>query len=285
MLLGVIAVSTGAIFVKLAHEVPAVTLAAYRLSIPTLIFLPLAWVTSKRELIDLDIRSYLIGIMSGIALAGHFVTWITSLNYTSMAHSLVLVNTTPLWVVIFAPFIIGEKFSKPVIISVAISMAGVALMGFKGNQYGPDVFKGDVLALVGGACLAIYLMLGNRIRKKLSLFSYVSICYGTASVILWIIVLLAGLPYRGFSFGNSLAILGIAIVPQIFGHTTYNWSLKWFSTGIISVTLLVEPVMGALYGYFLFHENLSIYDIMGGILILAGVCFVTKFTNTVKPET
>jgi len=283
LLFGVIAVSTGAIFAKFASEVPAITLSAYRLSIPTLIFLPFAWFTLKKEIINLDVRTCIMGILSGAALAGHFTAWITSLDYTSIARSLVFVNTTPLWIVIFAPFITGERITRPMLIGIAVSMVGIALMGFKGDIHGSDVFKGDALALAGGACLAMYLMLGNRIRKKLSLFPYVSLCYGAGSVILWLIVLLAGLPCWGFSFGNTMAILGIAIIPQVLGHTIYNWSLKWFSTGIVSVTLFIEPVMGALYGHFLFHESLSLYDVTGGILILVGVFFVSKYSGSTKP--
>ena len=283
LLLGVIAVSTGAIFTKLADEVPAITLSAYRLAIPTLIFFPFAWVTSKKEIISLNSGTCIMGILSGIALAGHFTLWITSLGYTSIARSLVFVNTTPLWIVIFAPFITGEKITRPLLISIAVSMAGVIFMGLKGDHHGSDVFKGDALALAGGACLAIYLMLGNRIRRELSLLPYVCLCYGAGSAILWLIVLFAGLPCSGFSFSNTLAILGIAIIPQVFGHTIYNWSLKWLSTGIVSVTLFIEPVMGALYGYFLFHERLSLYDIIGGTLILTGVFFVSKYSGRAKP--
>ncbi len=271
LLVGVFAVSTGAIFARLAGEAPALVIAAYRVGLATLVLAPIAWFTVRDELKGLSARDFRMAILSGLFLALHFATWISSLDYTSVANSVVLVNTNPLWVGILTPFITHERIRTIAVISIGISVIGGVIIGYGDFATGGEALWGDFLALMGSVCAAVYILLGRNLRRKLSLIAYIMVCYGSAAAILWIIVLSLGLPITGFSTPTVSAFWAMALIPQLIGHTSYNWSLKWFSAATIAVSLLGEPIGSTILAYFLFDEGLTPYKITGGALILAAI--------------
>ncbi|MDX1708589.1 MAG: DMT family transporter, partial [Desulfobacterales bacterium] len=160
---------------------------------------------------------------------------------------------------------------RAALISIVISVIGGAIIGYGDFATGGKALLGDGLALAGSLCAAVYLLLGRTLRRKLSLLPYIFICYGSAAVILWIIVLSLGLPISGFSNTTVAAFLGMAIVAQIIGHSTYNWALKWLSAGLIAVSLLGEPIGSTILAYILFDEGLSVYKFVGGGIILSAI--------------
>jgi len=198
LVIGVFAVSTGAIFARLA-DAPALVIAAYRLGLASLILAPLAWFKARHEIAALSKQDLKLAVISGFFLAMHFATWISSLDYTSVANSVVLVNTNPMWVGLLTPFIVKERVRRATVISIIISVIGGIIIGYGDFATEGKALLGDALALIGSICAAIYLLLGRNLRRKLSLLPYIFICYGSAAVILWIIVLCLGLPLSGFS--------------------------------------------------------------------------------------
>lgn len=156
-------------------------------------------------------------------------------------------------------------------VSIVISVVGGAIIGYGDFATGGKALWGDGLALAGSFCAAIYLLLGRNLRRKLSLLPYIFICYGSAALMLWIIVLLLGLPISGFSSGTIAAFWGMALISQIIGHSTYNWALKWLSAGLIAVSLLGEPIGATILAYIIFDEGLTVYKIVGGGIILSGI--------------
>ena len=270
LLIGIMAVSTGAIFARIA-DAPALVIAAYRVGIASLILAPITLWKARDEILTLSKRDLKLAVISGFFLAMHFATWISSLDYTSVANSVVLVNTNPLWVGLLTPLIAKEKVRRAALISIVISVIGGAIIGYGDFATGGKALLGDGLALAGSLCAAVYLLLGRTRRRKLSLLPYIFICYGSAAVILWIIVLSLGLPISGFSGTTVAAFLGMAIVAQIIGHSTYNWALKWLSAGLIAVSLLGEPIGSTILAYFLFDEGLSVYKFVGGGIILSAI--------------
>jgi drug/metabolite transporter (DMT)-like permease len=270
LVVGVFAVSTGAIFARLA-EAPALVIAAYRVGICTLILAPVAWWKAKDEIATLSRRDLMLASMSGLFLALHFASWISSLRYTSVANSVVLVNTNPLWVGLLTPWMTKERMRKTTLGSILVSVLGGSIIGAGDFAGGQGALIGDFLALTGGLCAAVYLLLGRNLRRKLSLVAYVTLCYGTAAVILWTIVLSLGLKIGGFSGQTIGAFWGMALFTQLVGHTAYNWALKWFSAGLIAVSLLGEPIGSTILAYFIFGESLSFSKFIGGALILSAI--------------
>ena len=267
---GVFAVSTGAIFARLADANPLV-IAAYRVGIAALILAPFAWWKARDELRGLSARELTLALISGFFLALHFATWISSLNYTSVANSVVLVNTNPLWVGLLTPLIAKERIKKAAVLGIILSVIGGVIIGFGDFATGSENLLGDGLALCGSICAAIYLLLGRNLRRKLSLLSYIFVCYGSAALILWTIVFALNLPVTGFNTSTYAAFIGMALISQLIGHTSYNWALKWFTAGLIAVSLLGEPIVATFLAYLLFNEGLTWSKVIGGILILSAI--------------
>ena len=270
LIVSVLAVSTGAIFVRLA-DAPHLVKAAYRVGLAFLVVLPIALATSGPELRALSARQVKLAALSGLFLAAHFATWIASLDYTSVANSTVLVNTIPLWVGLLTPLVTRDRISRAAAVGMVLSVVGAITIGAADFAASAEHLWGDLLAVTGGICAAAYLLIGRNLRRELSLPAYVAVCYGSSAAILWILVLMAGLPIAGYTPKTYGVLLAMALVSQVLGHTAYNWSLRWLSAGLISVSLLGEPILSTLWAYLLFGEGLTWIQVAGGVLILIGI--------------
>jgi len=270
LIIAIIGVSTGSIFARLA-DAPALVTAAYRMGLAALILIPLAAWKAGDELRNLSVHDIKLAMLSGFFLALHFAAWISSLDYTAIANSVVLVNTIPLWVGLFTPLIAKDRIRGSTIISIIVSVIGAAIIGFGDFDTAGKALWGDMLAIFGAVCAAIYLLFGRNLRRKLSLLPYVSICYGSAAIILWLVVLFLNLPITGYSTQTVAAFWAMALVSQLIGHSSYNWSLKWFSTSLVAVSLLGEPIGSTLLAYIIFDEGLTWLKLIGGLFILSAI--------------
>jgi drug/metabolite transporter (DMT)-like permease len=282
LFVGVLAVSSGAIFVRLSDAPPLVT-AAWRLTLATLFLLPYALWKARGELRQLSRGELGIGVLAGFFLALHFATWISSLAFTSVVNSTVLVNITPVWVALMTPWLTRDHVSRRAWLGVLASVAGGIGIGLGDFAGGSRALIGDGLALAGSLALAIYLLSGRKLRAKLSLPAYLTVCYGSATVLLWMCVLWAGLPVAGFNAKTWGALFGMALVSQHLGHSSYNWAMKYFSAGFIAVCLLGEPVLSSLLAWWLFGEALTWGKVAGGALILAGIYLTATGNKPTAP--
>jgi drug/metabolite transporter (DMT)-like permease len=289
---GILAVSTSSVFIRVAQrEASSLVIAAYRLSLAGLILLPIAWQGHRVELRALRKGQVGLIILSGIFLAFHFATWITSLEYTSVASSVVLVTTTPLWVGLFSPLILRERLSSMVAIGLVVALVGGILVGmheactvsmggvtcpaFESFMQG-DTSMGNLLALAGALFAAAYLMVGRWLRPSLSLISYITTVYGTAAICLVIMALVSGQALNGFSTSTYLSLLALAIVPQLLGHSSFNYALGYLSAAYVSVALLGEPIGSTLLALALLKETPATLEVVGGVVILAGIYLATR---------
>jgi drug/metabolite transporter (DMT)-like permease len=278
---GVLAVSTGAIFARLA-DAPSLVIAAYRVGLATLLLTPIAWLKARDELLNLSLRDLKLSSVSGLFLALHFATWISSLEYTSVANSVVLVNTNPLWVGLLTPLLTRERIKAAVAVSIIISVAGGIIIGAGDFATGGKALFGDFLALLGSICAAFYLLLGRNLRRQLSLLAYIFVCYGCAALFLWLMVLGLKLPVTGFSTHTYATFWAMAIITQLIGHSSYNWALKWLSTTLIAISLLGEPIGSTILAYIIFNEGLTGSKIIGGVLILSAICISAASENRTR---
>lgn len=283
---GVLAVSTAAIFIRYAQqEVPSLVIAAARLTLASLVLAPIALARHHAELSSLPRRELGLGLLSGFFLALHFATWISSLEFTSVASSVVLVSTTPLWVAILAPLVLRESISRATVFGLSLALIGGTVVGLSKTcqvQSGivcppfSEFFKGQALwgnflALCGAWMGAGYLLIGRRLRAKTSLIPYIFIVYGMAALVLIVIMLAAGYSPFGYPPINYLWMLLLALVPQLLGHSTFNWALRYLPASFVAVTLLGEPIGSTVLAFFILSEAPSALEIIGGILILAGI--------------
>lgn len=283
--LGILFVSTASIFIRFAQaEASSVVIAAGRLLIASLVLVPLALSRSRGQLERLSRGEWLKAGLSGLFLALHFGTWITSLEYTSVASSVVLVTTTPLWVALLSPLILGESIRKMVIIGLVISVVGGIVVGL-GNacdliQGGlvcqEQVFSsggmlGNFLALFGAWMAAGYMLMGRQLRKKLDTVAYTAVVYGVAASLLLVVVLIRAEPIFDYSGETYLWLLALGIFPQLLGHSLFNWSLKYISAAYVSLTLLGEPIGTILLALVFLQESPTLLEGVGAVLILVGI--------------
>ena len=267
--IAVLCVSTGAIFVRLAHS-PALATAAWRMTFATgLMLLPL--LVQRGGWRALSRRELALGLMAGLCLAVHFASWISSLDHTTVASSVVLVNTIPLWVALLSPLVTRERTSRGAWTGIALSFIGAAIIAGGDLQIRGPALWGDFLALLGGLAAALYLLAGRSLRARLSLPQYCALTYGSAALLLWLLALGSGVSATGYPARTWLMLAGMTLVAQIGGHTLYNWSLKHLSTGTVAVALLGEPVGGTLLAWLLFREQPPALSLLGAALVLAGI--------------
>ncbi|MDY6876331.1 MAG: DMT family transporter [Chloroflexota bacterium] len=274
---GVLTVSTAAILIRLAQaEAHSLVIAAWRLTLATLVLTPIALATCRSELRTLTRREWISVLVSGLLLALHFATWITSLAYTSVAASVVLVSTNPLFVGLASHLLLRERLSRGMTIALVIATAGSALIGLGDLGMGIHQLWGDVLALLGAMAVAGYFLIGRRLRKRLSLLAYVFPVYGTAALVLMAVMLVAGLPALPQRPQTWLWLLLMALGPQILGHSSLNWALRYLSATYVTIATLGEPIGSALLAWWLLGEQPSPWAVAGGGLILAGLVVASQ---------
>ncbi|MCK5670639.1 DMT family transporter [Candidatus Bathyarchaeota archaeon] len=271
MLVSIVAVSTASILIRWS-DAPAVIIAMYRMLISVALLLPF-FIRNNGvgKLRALGTRG-LLGLAGvGVVLAIHFASWITSLGMTSVASSVIFVHIDPIFVAVVSHFLLKERINRRVLAGIIISLVGVVIIAMGDAVASEASLKGDLLALLGGLMLGIYLLGGRMYRKDLDLTTYVVPVYASAALSLVFMSLLTGAPLTGYASSEYLLFFFIALVPMIFGHTLYNWALRYVSAPVVSVSLLGEPVGASILAFLLLNEVPSGQVLMGGIVTLAGI--------------
>ena len=287
----ILAVSTASIFIRFAQrEAPSLVIAAFRLTFASLILAPIALTRRRAELRRLTRRELLLALLSGVFLALHFATWITSLEYTTVASSVVLVSTTPLWVALLSPLVLRERLTRAVLVGMLLALTGgvvIALSDACVWQNGlscPSLaefvqggaFFGNFLALAGAWMVAGYLLIGRRLRANMSLVPYIFVVYSIAAVALIVIMFAAGETPLGYPPMTYVWMLLLALVPQLIGHSTYNWALRYMPAALVAVTTLGEPIGSTVLAYFILREAPTWIKLGGATMILAGIWLASK---------
>jgi drug/metabolite transporter (DMT)-like permease len=272
LLVGVVAVSFSAIFIRLA-DAPALTIAFYRTGIAAALLLPFALVRQREELKALTRRQVAIAVAAGAMLALHFAVWITSLSYTTIAASVVLVTTQPIWVAAFSWMLFGERLRGLVVAGVLVALAGAVVVsgGDFASPARPRALEGDLLALAGAITAAAYFVAGRHLRRDVSLATYAGLAYGTCAVFLLPVALLSGAQLSGFPAKTWGLFVLMALVPQMLGHTVFNFLLRDVEATVVAITVMGEPVGATLLAMAIFGEMPPASAILGGVLILAGI--------------
>lgn len=270
VLLGVAGVSLSAVFVRWSTA-PSLALALYRMAFSALLLLPLA-LAQREEFRDLRRRELLLSLLSGAFLGGHFACYFESLRWTSIAASVVLVDTEVLFVALASVLILKKKLSRRAWAAVLTAFGGsvaVALADASGG--GEAALRGDVIALAGALCMAVYTMLGAVCRRELSTTVYTTLVYSAATATVLTAALAGGQALAGWGPVNLLAGLGMAVFCTLLGHSVFSWGLKYLPPAFISTAKLLEPVFASVWGLFLFKERPGVLVILGGALILLGI--------------
>lgn len=292
ILMAILAVSTASIFIRFAQaEAPSLVIAALRLTFATLLLAPIAWTRHRAELSRLTRREIVPGIFAGLFLAAHFATWISSLEYTSVASSVVFVSTGPLWVALLSPLLLNERLTRAAVIGLGIAIVGGVLIGLSeactwngglrcfdlGQALQGRAMWGNFLALIGAWTVSGYLILGRKLRAtSVSLIPYIFLVYGVAALALIATMLAARQSPFGYRPQTYGWIFLLAAFPQLIGHSTYNWALRYLPASLVAVTTLGEPIGSAILAFFLLQETPTAIVIGGGVLILTGIYLASR---------
>lgn len=281
LLIGQLAVSSAAILARwgLDAGLSASALAAWRLSLASAMVLGVAAARKRRAGSDAPLPRGLRWRLAaaGVCLGLHFVTWFQSLRTIPVGRSTLLVSTTPVFSGLLGVALLRHRLPKAFWLGLAIAAAGVYLVtsgpgSFRRIHGGPE-WQGDLLAVAGAALIGVYLLIVQDQQAAIGTTRVVAWTYSVAALSMWALVplLSAGqrlAPASGAAWGS---VVGLALAPQLVGHTSINWSLRHFPAGVVSAATLLEPVLAAALAWPLFGEPILPLQALGAPVVLAGV--------------
>lgn len=276
--IGVLAVSLASILIKLAQAegIPSPLVAASRLTIASLVLTPITFRRYRQEISSLQSSQLILAAVSGLFLAIHFATWVKSFEYTSVLVGVVLVNTNPLWSAILEIIFLRARLGRWIIIGLVAGITGsiiVALPASGSLQF--EANAGSILALIGAFAVAVYFVIGRNLRATLSLIPYIWLVYSCAAVFLLILVAITGTPVLGYSLNGYLLLIATALIPQLVGHSSLNFALRYFPASYVGIAAQLEPVLSAIVAFLIFTEIPTSIQIIGSVIILCGVIFAS----------
>jgi drug/metabolite transporter (DMT)-like permease len=283
LLIGISAVSTASIFIKLC-DAPSLIIAAYRMIFASLLLTPFVAFQKRRlGMGTIRLRGYLL--LSGFFLGLHFAFWIGSLKYTSVASSVVLVSTNPIFVGIGGWLFLRERLNLNLIFGILFTVLGSVFISLGDTAISKEALLGDGLALLGAVSVSGYLLIGSRMRRDHDLLSYIFPVYSTAALLLVFLSLLFQKPFGGYSSSTYVFMFLIALIPQLIGHTTFNWALKYLPASMVAIAILGEPIGSTILAYFILNEGLTLWKMIGGVLIFAGIVIALRRAAEEKVST
>ncbi|MGH2807883.1 MAG: DMT family transporter [Actinomycetota bacterium] len=266
---GVIAVSGAAILIRYADDAEPFAISFWRCALGAAALAPFAGAPLRR----LDTRQLRLPAAAGLFLALHFATWITSLELTTVAASVLLVTSSPVFVALAARYLLKERLSTAGWIGVALTFVGTALVA--GGDLSGSSFNGNMLAVIGAITVSGYVLAGQVARRDLGNLEYNVVTYAAAGILLAVVCIVAGSPLWGYGAQTWIAIAGLVIGPQLLGHTVLNFVLKDLDATTVSVAVMAEPIVASLLALVLFSEVPPALIYPGGAAILAGIYLVS----------
>ncbi len=288
ILLAVVATSSAAILIRYAldADMPPLLIAAARLAIAAVALTPLALRRHLQQMAKLARRELALIALSGLCLAIHFTAWVSSLQYTTVLVSVVIVSTGPIWVAILEVLFLHIRLSRLVVAGLIIALAGGVIIGIPSNG-GAELAARDadelsatatgaLLAWIGALSVSVYMLIGRALRTRLPVIPYVWLVYGVAAIGACSIILLTSTRVTGYAAEGYAVLLAMGLAPQLLGHSSLNYLLEYFPAAMVSMFSQLEPLGSALLALALFRELPPQQQIIGSIIIVAGVLVASR---------
>ncbi|KOS28111.1 membrane protein [Bacillus anthracis] len=269
---GVFALSTSAIFVKLA-DAPAAIIAFYRLFFAVLILLPLLLFNqnNRSELKTITRRQWGFGFISGLFLAPHYLLWFESLKHTTVASSTIIVTLQPIVSIMGGYFLFKERFTRGAVIGCLIAISGSIVIGWQDFKISGEALYGDILAFTTAGIITAYFFISQYVRKDLSLIPYSIISYGSSACFLGVFAYMQNESFIHYSTQTWLYFFGLAFIATILGQTIFNWLLNYINATTISMSILGETIGTSILAYFILNETISLQQGLGITVIFIGL--------------
>ncbi len=287
LIIAVFAVSWASIFIRWCGDTPAVVISFYRMFWSTALLLTYQLITSPRALAlkGLSPRSRKLMIIAGILLAFHFATWIASIQLTKISHSLVLESTHPVLALLLSPLILKERGSWSAVVAAILTFVGIVIIAGQDIFATNGKFFGDLLALAGALFVTLYILIARHQREKIALIPYLIVVYGTATLVLLILVVLRGYPLFDYPLPVHGYMLLLALIPTGIGHSLINWAARKLPVYKVNFSILGEPVIASIMAYLIFAEQPYGLFYLGAVFIVLGIllALVDRTRHLVKP--
>ena len=270
----IVAISFSAIFIRLA-EASALTIATWRMVLTVLLLLPALAAFERQGLATITARDLGLCCLSGLFLALHFALWTVSLDYTSVASSVVLVSTEPIFVALFAYAFLNERPTAGVLAGIVLTFGGSVLIGIHDLGVGQENLLGDLLATGGAVAIVGYLVIGKVVRGRQGFLLYSLLVYSACALALAAVGTLLGSPLLSFS-GRDLLLFFALAVATLGGHTVFNWVLKHLSASVVAVSFVGEPAGATFLAWLILGEPLGVLTAVGGLVMLAGIYLAAR---------
>jgi len=283
VLLGVAGVSLSAIFVRYSTA-PSMVLVFYRVFFAACLLLPAVLLKHRAELKALGAGKIAWCLLSGVFLGFHFAAYFESLRFTSIASSVVLVDTEVFFVALGSLVLLKRKIPRKAWVAIFLTFAGSAVIAMADTAAGADALRGDILALGGAFLMAVYTLIGAAVRKEISATVYTFLVYLSAAATAAVVTAAQKVPFAGHGAVNYLTALGMAIFCTLLGHSVFSWGLKYLPPAFISTVKLLEPVLASVWGLLVFGEVPALTVALGGVVVIAGIALYSRIAAEEKSE-
>jgi drug/metabolite transporter (DMT)-like permease len=280
LVMGVFAIASSSIFIRYAQAegMSSLLIGAARLIISALLVTPIVISRHRDDLARLTRSDWFWASVGGFFLAIHFAAWVSSLEYTSVLISTVVVTSSVIWVALLEFIFLKVSPTRLVLLGLVVAVAGgiiIALGSVGGTNEQPidngRNLIGIFLSLIGSIAVAVYFVVGRKLRTVLPIIPYVWVIYGIGGIILGTIVVLRGEKIFGFENIGYLWLLCCAIFPQLIGHSSLNYAVGYLPATLVSMITQLEPLGSAILAFFLFQEVPLPVQILGSAVLLCGV--------------
>ncbi|QQE80178.1 DMT family transporter [Alicyclobacillus sp. SO9] len=269
VLVGVVAVSFSAILIKMSTA-PAPIIGMYRLLFTSVLLIPVT-LKNAHEITGLSRRQLGLILTSGVFLGLHFLLWIESLKLTSVASSMIVLSIQPVLVSLGAYLFFTERTNTVAVIAMTTAVLGSIVIAVGDSSSAGGSLFGDVLSLGGTAAISGYMLTGQQLRKTISSSVYSFLVFVTAAVVLFLFNVVTRQPLIGYSSHEWMLFVLLAVIPTLFGHTLFNWLLKYVSATTVAMSILEEPIGAITLAAIVLHEQIHLFQILGGTVTLTGV--------------
>jgi drug/metabolite transporter (DMT)-like permease len=282
MSIGVIVISFASVIIRLTPA-PSSIIAAGRVTVASLVLAPFFWTRWPQMREELRQVNFGLLLLAGFLMAVHFACWVESLNLTSVASSIVLVATDPILVAALSPLLLRERTSARTWLAVGLGLAGLLVIA--GPMLGSArAARGDLLALAGAACSGGYMLVGRKVRPRLSLLAYIYVKYTIAAILLLGLVVGTGQNLLRLAPQAWLLILLLGLGPQLIGHTSFNWALRYLSAPLVAILHLGEPIGATLLAWLILRQAPTGFEVAGAAVIGLGVYLAGTEIMRRKPD-
>ena len=278
VLLGVAGTSLSAVLVRWSTA-PSLVLVLYRMLFASLLLAPAVFLRNREELKALAKRDLLLCLASGVFLGFHFAAYFSALRYTAIASAVLLVDLEVFFVALCTVLLFRQKLPGLAWVAIVLTFAGSVLVAFADTGTGSDPLRGNLTALAGAFCMAVYTMIGAVCRKRVSTSVYTFLVYTCAALTVLAAALVSGTPLTGHGAVNYLTALGMTVFCTLLGHSVFSWGLKYLPAAFISTVKLMEPVFASVWGLLLFREVPGWMVITGGAIIIFGIALYGRVSE------